>query len=109
MIRGAMRVPNLARFLAPLALAAVAAGTYEIIHTGLRTSHPAAISATVVHGRRIAHRKPPKAKKFYVVHPNDTLSGISVKTGVSLAQLESLNPRLSPDSLSTGQRLRLRR
>jgi LysM repeat protein len=109
MIRGAMRVPNLARYLAPLALAAVAAGTYEIIHTGLQTSHPAAASVTIVHGRRLAHRKPPKATKFYIVHPNDTLSGIAVKTGVSLAQLESLNPRLSPDSLSTGQRLKLRR
>ena len=104
-----MRGPNLARYLAPLALAAVVAGTYEIIHTGLQTSHPAAASATVVHGRRIAHQKPPKAKKFYVVHANDTLSGIAVKTGVSLSQLESLNPRLSPNSLSTGQRLRLRR
>jgi LysM repeat protein len=109
MIEGAMRGPNLARYLAPLALAAVAGGTYEIIHKGLQTSHPPAASVTIVHGRRLAHQKPPKAKKkFYVVHANDTLSGIAVKAGVSLAQLESLNPRLSPDSLSTGQRLRLR-
>jgi LysM repeat protein len=108
MIGGSMRGPNLARYLAPLALAAVAVGTYEIVHTGLQTSRPAAASVTVVLGRRIAHPKPPKAK-FYVVRANDTLSEIAAKMGVSLAQLESLNPRLSPDSLSTGQRLRLRR
>jgi LysM repeat protein len=108
MIVGAMRGPNLARYLAPLALAAVAVGTYEIIQTDLQTKHPAPASVTVVHGRRIAHRKSSKAK-FYVVRANDTLSGIAVKTGVSLGQLELLNPKLSPDSLSTGQRLRLRR
>lgn len=103
-----MRGQNLARYLAPLALAAVAVGTYEIVHTGLQTHHPATASVTIVRGRRIAHQKSSKAK-FYVVRSNDTLSGISVKTGVSLAQIESLNPKLSPDSLSTGQRLRLRR
>jgi LysM repeat protein len=108
MIGGAMRGHNLARYLAPLALAAVAVGTYEIIHTDLQTHHPAPASVTVVHGRRIAHRKSSEAK-FYVVRANDTLSGIAVKTGVALGQLESLNPKLSPDSLSTGQRLRLRR
>ena len=99
----------MARYIAPLALAAVAVGTYEIIHTDLQTSHPAAASVTVLHGRRIAHQKPPRPKpKFYVVLPNDTLSQIAVKTGVPLGRLESLNPKLSPDSLSTGQRLRLR-
>jgi LysM repeat protein len=108
MIGGAMRGHKLARFLAPLALAAVAVGTYEIIHTDLKTHPPPAAVVTVTHGRRIAHRKPPKTK-FYRVHANDTLSAISVKTGVSLQQLESLNPRLSPDSLTTGERLRLRR
>jgi LysM repeat protein len=103
-----MRGPNLARYLAPLALAAVAVGTYEIVHTGLQTNHPAAASVTVVHGRRVAQKKASKAK-FYFVRANDTLSGIAAKTGVSLGQLVALNPGLSPNSLSTGQRLRLRR
>lgn len=105
-----MRGPNLARYIAPLALAAVAVGTYEIVHTNLQTSHPAAASVPVLHGRRIAHQNPSKPKaKFYVVRANDTLSGIAAQTGVPLAQLELLNPKLSPDSLSTGQLLRLRR
>lgn len=102
----------MARYVAPLALAAVGVGTYEIIHTDLKTNHPASATITIVHGRRLAHQRPPKSKpkpKFYVVHPNDTLSGVAAKTGVSLSQIESLNPKLSPNSLTTGQRLRLRR
>jgi LysM repeat protein len=47
--------------------------------------------------------------KFYVVKPNDTLSRIAAKTGVSLSTLESLNPNVTPDSLHPQQRLRLRR
>ncbi|MGA2930053.1 MAG: LysM domain-containing protein [Solirubrobacteraceae bacterium] len=39
----------------------------------------------------------------------DSLSTISVKTGVSIATLESLNPNVDPAALQTGQLLRLRR
>ena len=48
---------------------------------------------------------------FYVVKPGDTLSTIAAKTGVSMTSLTALNPSLasSPNSLQTGQRLRLRR
>ena len=46
---------------------------------------------------------------FYIVQPNDDLSGISVKTGVSVHGLEALNPAVNPNALQSGQRLRLRR
>ena len=39
----------------------------------------------------------------------DTPSGIAEKTGVPLATLQRLNPRLDPQTLSPGQKIRLRR
>jgi LysM repeat protein len=110
MIAPAM-VAKSARFLAPIALAAVVAGTYLIVHTGLATHHPTSTqSSSLIHGRRTGpagrRRRQPK---FYVVKSGDTLSEISVRTHVSIPRLSILNPQMSPNSLQTGQRLRLRR
>ena len=50
-----------------------------------------------------------KRKRTYVVKSGDTLSAIAVKTGVPLATLERLNPKLDADTLHAGQRVRLAR
>jgi LysM repeat protein len=100
-----------ARFMAPVALAAVTLGVYLIVHSTLAAhsstvSHP---SAVIVNGRGQVHHGA-RGPKFYVVRAGDTLSGISAKTGISMSSLTSLNRSLgsSPNSLQTGQRLRLR-
>jgi LysM repeat protein len=104
---------NPARYLAPLAIGAVAAASYVIIHHALMHKHTSA-SVSIVQSSssttpsRKGHKVSTKAK-FYVVKPNDTLSRIAAKTGVSLTTLESLNPKVTPDSLHPQQRLRLRR
>ena len=100
---------NWARFLAPIALASVAAGTYEIVHSGLNVHHatPTPVHVSVVH-RRVSHSKLQRAK-FYTVQAGDSLSGISAKVGISMQELEALNPNVAPNSLQTGQHLRLRR
>jgi LysM repeat protein len=97
-----------ARLLAPIALAAVAVGVYLILHGGLATHHHTATQSTVLTTKRTTphHVRHPK---FYVVRAGDTLSAISVKTHVPIFRLMSLNPSVSPNSLQTGQRLRLRR
>jgi len=50
-----------------------------------------------------------KRRRSYTVKSGDTLSAISVKTGVSLATIERLNPKLDADTLHAGQRVRLSR
>ena len=100
-----------ARFIAPAALAAVALGVYLIVHSTLATPTPTIphSNAVIVNGRRqVSHGRP--GPKFYIVKPGDTLSAISDKTGASMTSLTTLNPSLasSPNSLQTGQRLRLR-
>jgi LysM repeat protein len=43
------------------------------------------------------------------VKSGDTLSAISIKTGVPLATIQRLNPKLDADTLHAGQRVRLSR
>jgi LysM repeat protein len=104
---------NPARYLAPLAIAAVATVAYVIVHKALihkhspaptpvvQTTNSATTATTTAAGS-------PKSK-FYVVQPNDTLSKIAAQTGVSVATLEALNPGVNPNALHPSQRLRLRR
>jgi LysM repeat protein len=98
-----------ARFLAPVALVAVGTATYVIVHSGLATHHTTIARSTQAPassgGRRHRHRTP----KFYTVKSGDTLSGIAARTHVPMFRLQALNPRMNPNSLQTGQRLRLRR
>jgi LysM repeat protein len=102
---------NPARYLAPLAIAAAATATYVIVHNALKHKHPAPPalvgprSTTQTQSTHTASH--PKAK-FYVVRPNDTLSKIAARTGVSLATIEQLNPHINPNALHPSQRLRLR-
>ena len=101
-----------ARFLAPLALLAVAVALFMIVSrasteggsSGSTTSTPTPAARPARHaGRRHKH-----APRFYTVKPGDTPSGIAEKTGVSLAKLEELNPSLDPAALAPGTKLKLR-
>lgn len=44
----------------------------------------------------------------YVVKTGDTLGGIAQKTGLSVERLQELNPDLDPQTLVSGQRIKLR-
>jgi LysM repeat protein len=105
-------VAKIARFLAPIALAAVGVGVYLIVHSTIvhhtTTATQSSTSANNPPPKRRRHRRVPK---FYIVRSGDTLSQISSRTGVSVERLTELNRSLAsaPNSLQTGQRLRLRR
>ena len=97
-----------ARFLAPLALVAVAFALFSILGGGgggeedpATTNQPRA-TATATPKKETKRRR-----KVYVVKPGDTPSGIAEKTGVSLEQLEEANPDLDPQLLAPGQRIRI--
>jgi LysM repeat protein len=79
-------------------LLAVAAAVALIISSG-----PARHSAT--HGTLagVQHRTPP----YYTVKPGDTFAQISVRTGLSVEQLQSYNPSINPLGLTPGERLNL--
>lgn len=96
------------RYLAPIALVVTIAGAYLIVHHGT-TSRGASTSASHVRSRGHSSRSSRRLPKFYVVQQGDNLSRIAAKTHVALTTLETLNPLLDPNSLQTGQRIRLRR
>ena len=106
-------VAKTARFLAPIALAAVGVGVYLIVHSTLDkpTATVLSSSSTIATGRQHTSHKRRRVPKYYIVKSGDTLSKISSHVHVPVAELTTLNPSLSsdPNSLQTGQRLRLRR
>lgn len=54
------------------------------------------------------HRQKPGASGFYTVQSGDSFSSISVKTGISISDLERLNPGVSSNALHVGQKLRVK-
>src|SRR3954452_14879333 len=99
-----------ARFLAPIALIAVVFALYRVVHDtnapdpakgGATTSQPTATAT------KTAGKKSKKKRKTYTVKAGDTPSGIAAKAGISLEELERLNPKLDPQTLAPGERLRL--
>lgn len=49
-----------------------------------------------------------KTPKFYVVEAGDTLTSIAHRTGVSVAEIQDLNPEVDPQVLVSGEKLKLR-
>jgi LysM repeat protein len=99
---------NPARYLAPVALLATTVATIVIVNDVTDSRH----HATTARGLTRAPTRPRQTAvtpATYKVRAGDSLSSISVKTGVSVPTLEALNPSVDPAALQTGQRLRLRR
>ena len=47
-------------------------------------------------------------RRTYTVRPGDTLALISERTGVPVEELQELNPDVDPNSLTVGQKIKLR-
>ena len=89
------RIP---RYLAPAALASALAGVVLVAAISVGTARTQSSHASSVH--RIVRRGP----GYWTVHRGDTYARISAKTGLSIDQLEALNPDTDPYSLAPGQR-----
>lgn len=50
----------------------------------------------------------PSGKRYYRVAAGDTFGSIAAKTGISISDLERLNPGVSSNSLQVGQKLRVK-
>jgi LysM repeat protein len=100
--------------LAPLALVLVAVAVAVVIlnsdvagggddNGGEATPTQATDTETATTGRPGR-----KQRRNYTVRPGDSFGSISERTGVSVEQLEQLNPEVDPQALVVGQRIRLR-
>jgi LysM repeat protein len=103
-----------ARYLAPAAFLAAVTIAVLLVHAGLRggTSQTTAtlgpVTTTRTSSRTTTVNRQPQAKRFYTVQTGDTFGAISAKTGVSIAQLQALNPGVSSNALQVGQKLRIK-
>jgi len=108
------------RYLAPLALAATLAGIYLIVSNGVHSestppsSGTSSVPQSTGSGSGTTHTTQTTSASSggsasYTVRSGDTLSEIALRTGVSVATIERLNPGIAANSLRVGQRLRLRR
>jgi LysM repeat protein len=95
------------RWLAPLAILVIGAATLGIVNAG--TSDGGGDTATTTTAKRHATTtKKRTTRTVYVVRSGDTLSSISISTGVPVSRLQSLNPNVDVQALQPGQRLKLR-
>jgi LysM repeat protein len=107
---------SIGRWLAPLALITCVVAVYAVVDNtllkddsasnGNDSTQQAKPGTTTTTGKAA---KKSKRRRAYIVKSGDTLSAISIKTGVSLATIQRLNPKLDADTLHAGQRVRLSR
>lgn len=111
---------SLSRWLAPLALLASLLAVLFVVSTttsdeegdggggpttaerrearGQTDTNPTATGARTSTSRQ---------RRIYTVGPGDTLALISERTGVSVEELQELNPRVDPNNLTVGEKIRL--
>ncbi len=100
-----------ARILAPLALIAAVLLIVFVVSSSTGNDDG---SATSPKGngnpgkQQGSNSKPKKKVKVYVVQPNDTLTGIAAANGVTVDQIERLNPDIDPQALQADAKLKLR-
>jgi LysM repeat protein len=106
-----------ARFLAPVALLGFVVALLLVVTHSSGGDGSSGNSATTTQ-ERPANSSPAngggksssaKGPRYYSVKPGDTPTSIAEKTGVSLSQIEQLNPNLDPQTLNPGERIKLRR
>lgn len=103
-----------ARWLAPIALVACAVAVYAVVNATLLkddggATTPASQTSTAKSGttKGKSSKSRGRRRRAYTVKAGDTLSSISAKTGVTLARIQDLNPKLDSQALQTGQRIKL--
>lgn len=106
---------RIGRWLAPVALITCAVAVYAVVDNTLLKNDSASSSSdsteqtTSTKSTSKKGAKTRKRRRAYVVKSGDTLSAISIKTGVSMTTIQRLNPKIQADTLHAGQRVRLSR
>ena len=102
-----------ARLLAPIALVAFAIAFLAVVAAsgtgdGDGGSSDSSDSTAQATSTTKTKTTPKPAAATYTVKTGDTLGAIAQKTGVDVETLQELNPALDPQSLVSGQKIKLR-
>ena len=105
------RRPGIAHYAAPVAFLAGVTIAVLLVHSALnhRTGTGTTTQATVTTAATTT-KKPTThpGRRFYVVQSGDSFGTIAAKVGISVAQLEALNPGVSSNALRVGQKLHIK-
>ena len=103
--------PGFAHYAAPVAFLAGVTIAVLLVHSAL-DRHTTSTTASVATSTQqtTTSKKPARrpTRRLYVVQSGDTFGTIAAKVGISVAQLEALNPGVSSNALRVGQKLRTR-
>ena len=110
---GAHPARNSARLLAPVALGLFALLFFVVIFGSGTSDGPTKPARSAAKSKPAAKRaSTPVASKrtpaTYTVKTGDNLPGIATKTGLTVQQIQDLNPQLDPYGLQSGQKIKLR-
>jgi hypothetical protein len=104
--------PSQARLLAPIALAVCAIAFLVVVLSSgsgdAGKEQEGGPAATHERGHTKGHSMRKTFGSTYTVKSGDTLASIADKTGVPIDRLQELNPALDPQSLVSGQKIKLR-
>lgn len=107
-----MHTSRPSRILAPLALAACLLAVVIVATSSMGgddgSSEPTAATQTAARTSTASRSSTTAGRSTYTVKSGDSLSLIAEKTGVPVEELIQLNPGVDPQSLRTGQKLKLR-
>lgn len=105
------------RYAAPAGFLVAVTIAVVLIHSALQSSgarspttvtHPAKQVETTAGTTTTTRTQAKAARRFWTVRAGDTFGVISSKSGVPVATLERLNPKVKSTSLFIGQKLRIK-
>ena len=98
------------RYAAPVAFLAAVTIAVLLVRSGLQAdSSPAPttnIVATTSTTSTVVKRRP--RPKYYRLHAGETLSDVALRFHTTVEDLLALNPKVKPNQLTVGQRIRVR-
>ncbi|HYH57974.1 MAG TPA: LysM domain-containing protein [Thermoleophilaceae bacterium] len=103
-----------ARLLAPIALVTFAFALFIVIANSDTPDdsddggNRAAQQQTTEPDPLADDTEPRVPDRFYTVQTGDTLAAIAERVGLTVTELQELNPELDPQALVSGQKIRLR-
>jgi LysM repeat protein len=99
----------LARYAAPIAFLAAVTVAVLLVRSGLDGGDGTSRSRTSRTTATVVDTSPgPSGPTYYRIRAGDTLGGVAGRFDTTVGELLALNPKVTPNSLTIGQRLRVR-
>jgi LysM repeat protein len=100
------------RYAAPVAFLAAVTIAVLLVRSGLQTSssssEPTTLATTATTTTTTTTPARNRRPKYYRLRAGETISDVALRFDTTVEQLMSLNPKIKPNQLRIGQRIRVR-